>query len=101
MKWGMKMNSIARVRLTIPKAISGEIRREKLIETITNSKKKLIYIHAGAGYGKTTLLSQIARSSQSAVWLTLAGENDILAFVHALSEAIKQPFPCFEFLPYE
>lgn len=100
MKWGMKMNSIASVRLTIPKA-SGEIKREKIIETITKSKKKLIYIHAGAGYGKTTLLSQIARSSKLTVWLTLAGESDLFTFMNALCEAIKQTFPNFDFIPSE
>lgn len=101
MKWGMKMNSIASVRLTIPKAISGELKREKLIQTITNSKKKFIYIHAGAGYGKTTLLSQIARLNKPAVWLTLSGENDVFAFMHSMCEAIKQTFANFDFIPSE
>lgn len=84
-------------RLTVPKAVSGEILRENLLNMILKGSKKFSYIHAGAGYGKTTLLSQVANRAGSAVWLSLDGENDVFTFVHTLCEAVRQAFPEFSF----
>lgn len=91
------MDSISSIRLTIPKRAGGEIVRHKLIDTVWYSKKEIIYIHAGAGYGKTTLLSQLANLSEHAVWLTLAGENDLFTFVDALCKSIRHGFPDYNF----
>ncbi|MEN6347835.1 MAG: hypothetical protein ABFD08_00345 [Syntrophomonas sp.] len=91
------MSSIPGVRLTAPKAAGGEIIRRELIDAVLGSSKKIAYIHAGAGYGKTTLLSQLAKSGEKTVWLSLAGESDIFTFVHALCEATRQPFPDYDF----
>jgi len=95
------MLNIPSVRLTAPKAAAGEIVHKNLIDAVLNSSKKLAYIHAGAGYGKTTLLSQIANSAENHVWLSLDGENDIFTFVNTLSEAVKQTFPEFDFAASE
>lgn len=95
------MNNVSSVRLTIPKAANGEITRRGLIEKIIGDKKRFVYVHAGAGYGKTTLLSQIARSSENAVWFSLAGESDIFTFVNTLCEAVRQPFPEYGFIASE
>lgn len=91
------MNNISSVRLTVPNTAAGEIVRQELIDTILYSNKKIVYIHGGAGYGKTTLLSQIANSVENAVWVSLDGENNVLSFVNTLCEAIRQPFPGFDF----
>lgn len=91
------MLNIPSARLTVPRAVEGEIVRSNLIDTVLNSPKKLVYIHAGAGYGKTTLLSQVANSAANAVWLSLDGENDIFTFIDVLCEALKQSFPTFDF----
>ena len=91
------MLNIPSVRLTVPKAAAGEILRENLIKTVLYSSKKLVYIHAGAGYGKTTLLSQAANRAENAVWLSLDGEDNIFTFISTFCEAIKQPFPEFDF----
>ncbi len=91
------MLNIPSARLTVPRAAAGEIVRKNLIDTILNSPAKLVYIHAGAGHGKTTLLSQVANSTENVVWLSLDGENDIFTFVNTLCEAIKQTFPEFDF----
>ncbi|MDD4414371.1 MAG: hypothetical protein PHR14_07485 [Oscillospiraceae bacterium] len=91
------MFNIPSVRLTAPKGTAGEILRKNLIDTVLNSPAKLVYIHAGAGYGKTTLLSQIANSVENIVWLSLDGENDIFTFINTLCEAVKQTFPEFDF----
>ena len=91
------MLNIPSARLTIPKAINGELVRHKLIDAILNSPAKAVYIHGGAGYGKTTLLSQVARNVEKAVWLSLDGENDIFTFVDTFCAAVKQTFPEFDF----
>jgi DNA-binding SARP family transcriptional activator len=91
------MLNMPSVRLTVPKAAAGEITRQDLTAAILGSSKKLIYIHAGAGYGKTTLLSQAVNSTGNAVWLSLDGEDYIFTFANALCEAIKQTFPEFYF----
>ena len=91
------MFNIPSARLTVPRAATGEIVRKKLIDTVLNSPAKLVYIHAGAGHGKTTLLSQVASNAKNVVWLSLDGENDIYIFINALCEAVKQTFPEFEF----
>ncbi|HWR57093.1 MAG TPA: hypothetical protein VN462_11315, partial [Negativicutes bacterium] len=91
------MLNVPSVRLTVPKAAAGEIVRGKLVDTILESPKKLVYIQAGAGYGKTTLLAQVANSTASTVWLSLDGEDNIFTFVSTLCEAVKQTFPEFEF----
>ncbi|WP_276620177.1 hypothetical protein [Syntrophomonas wolfei] len=91
------MFNIPSARLTVPRAAAGEIVRQNLIDTVLNSPTKLVYIHAGAGHGKTTLLSQFANSTEKVVWLSLDGENDIFTFINTLCEAVKQTFPEFDF----
>ena len=92
------MNNVSKARLTPPKAAPGEIFRKRLIDSALNNNKKLTYIHAGAGYGKTTLLSQISGSVQNTVWLSLDGESGIFSFASALCEAIHLQFPRFRFI---
>lgn len=91
------MSNIPSARLTVPHANAGEILRKKLIDAVLLSPVKLVYIHAGAGYGKTTLLAQVANSVEKTVWISLNGENDVLTFVDTLCEAVKQTFPEFDF----
>jgi LuxR family maltose regulon positive regulatory protein len=91
------MFNIPSTRLTVPRAAAGEIVRQNLIDTILCSPAKLVYIHAGAGYGKTTLLSQVANSFENSVWLSLDSESDIFTFINSICAAIKQTFPKFDF----
>ncbi|KJS02352.1 MAG: hypothetical protein VR68_03145 [Peptococcaceae bacterium BRH_c4a] len=100
------MGNVASVRLAAPKASAGEIVRKELINAILGSNKKLTYIHAGAGYGKTTLLSQIASSRENTVWISFDGESDVFAFAITLCAAVRLRFPDFDFttseyLPFE
>jgi LuxR family maltose regulon positive regulatory protein len=95
------MFNVPSARIRVPKTAGGDIVRRSLIDTVLNNPKKLAYIHAGAGFGKTTLLAQIANSAPNAVWLSLDGEDDILTFANSLSEAIKQTFLGFDFSPSE
>ena len=99
------MNSISSARLSAPGAYAGEITRKELIGKALGSPKKFVFIHAGAGYGKTTLLSQLADTAENVAWLTLAGENDIFSFTEALCSSIRNSFPDYtfsasEYLPF-
>ena len=91
------MHDMPSTRLTIPRAAAGEITRRNLVNIVLNSPAKLVYINAGAGHGKTTLLSQVANSAENAIWLSLDGENDVFAFINSLCKAVKQAFPKFDF----
>ena len=95
------MNKVLKTRLTIPKTAFGEIVRHRLIDTVTNNTKGLTYILGGAGFGKTTLLSQFASFFENVIWLTLDGEDSALALADALSQAIKLQFPYFVFNAFE
>lgn len=100
------MIPVSKARLSAPKPVSGEITRAKLVTAVFNSIKQIVYIHAGAGYGKTTLLSQVANSAENSIWVTLDGESDVFAFLNILSEALRQVFSDFsfnstEYLPFE
>lgn len=100
------MSGISSVKISVPAKTAGEIMRKELVAAVISSPKRLTYIHAGAGYGKTTLLAQVSGSVESTVWLTLDGESDIFSFLGLLSEAIHHAFPRYEFnfsqyLPYE
>jgi LuxR family maltose regulon positive regulatory protein len=104
------MMPVSSVRLAVPRASAAEIERTELVSVLLNSQinnqKKFAYIHAGAGYGKTTLLSQAANSVGDAVWLTLDGESDVFSFMDLLSDAVRRTFPAYyfnvsEYLPFE
>ncbi len=81
------MRHVSKIRCTAFKPYE-EIPRKKLIYDILSSGKKLTFIQAPIGYGKTTLLSQIAESYEHTLWLSLNGETDIISFLGTLEEAL-------------
>jgi len=91
------MKSIPKARLTAPQAGGGEITRCRLLWSVRDSNKPFVYIHAGAGYGKTTLLSQLAKEAERPGWLSLTGDMDIYAFAGALADALRLARPDFQF----
>jgi hypothetical protein len=100
------MLHVSNARLSVPKAFAGEVYRRDLVKFILHSDKMLSYIHAGAGYGKTTLLSQLAKTADCTVWVTFDGENDVFSFLNTVTQALNRTFPNFlfnpsEYLPFE
>ncbi|MEA4933859.1 MAG: hypothetical protein VB071_09855, partial [Lawsonibacter sp.] len=100
------MARISAVRIMAPNAEAGEISRGDLVADILGSRDKVTYIHAGAGFGKTTLLCQVAGSVSKVVWATLDGESDVFSFLTLLGEAVRYAFPLYEFnvseyMPFE
>jgi hypothetical protein len=89
--------NLSRTKLTIPKPAAGEILRKALVDSILSDNRGIIYVQAGAGYGKTTLLSQIAHANKDSVWATLDGEENVYSFLNIVSKAIELVFPEYYF----
>jgi len=100
------MLPISGARLSVPELSPGELPRDGLVRLANLNPQKHIYIHGGAGYGKTTLLAQLARAAETAIWVTLDGENDALSFMELFAAAVRRVFPEYafcssEYLPFE
>jgi len=64
-------------KLAIPKPHPGGVSRAELIEAARASERRLIVVSAPAGYGKSTLLAQWARSEERPVaWVSLDRLDD-------------------------
>jgi LuxR family transcriptional regulator, maltose regulon positive regulatory protein len=76
--------SFLSTKLYIPQPnTAGLVRRDRLFERLSNSKKnKLFLVSAAAGFGKTTLLADwIQREKLAAAWISLdESDNDPLHF---------------------
>jgi LuxR family maltose regulon positive regulatory protein len=76
----------------------GIIFRSRLVEKIRPPGSKLTYIHAGAGYGKTTLLLQYAQGRNDVVWLSLDDrDSDMPYFLYHLESSLREKLGKFEF----
>ncbi len=76
--------------------------RNHLVQKLSPQNSKLTYIHAGAGYGKTSLLMQYAEGRTDVAWLTMdARDNDILFFLQHLENTIKRKLKQFKFTAME
>lgn len=104
------MKQIASMRLSAPEAFMGEMQRTRLLEKLLASDKRIVSVQGGSGYGKTTLLAQLARVKSALllgddqetgvgdyVWLTLDGENEVFQFLNALGAATRRIFPTYDF----
>ncbi|MBZ9750326.1 hypothetical protein K7W42_05545 [Deinococcus sp. HMF7604] len=63
----------------VPAPLPGELPRTALLAEVTQASRRITALIAPAGYGKTTLLGQLARAAQAdgqaTVWLTLSPEE--------------------------
>jgi LuxR family maltose regulon positive regulatory protein len=90
-------NAFLVTKLQIPSVTRRTVNRPRLLETLEGAipRSKLVLLAAPAGYGKTTLLSQWARSSRLPVaWLSVDGlEDDVGHFLLSLlaSWEVAQP----------
>ncbi|MEW6276050.1 MAG: AAA family ATPase [Bacillota bacterium] len=82
----------------IPAAPDTAVPRPRLIERIAPPGSSLTYIHADAGYGKTTLLMQYASGRSDVVWLSLDDrDGDVACFLRHLEDALRKKLPRFDF----
>ncbi len=86
----------SKTRIPLPPA--NLVSRTRLLAALrAGLERKLIVIIAPAGFGKTTLVAELARELQpAAAWLTLdPGDRDLSLFAHYLVEALAQARPSF------
>ena len=86
-------------KVTAPSSPAQEVRREAIAKKIDlNAGIKLVLVHGPAGFGKTTVLSQLQRQYEqqgiSTTWLTLDNsDNDLSRFLVSLSAALDKISP--------
>ncbi|TMC98363.1 MAG: hypothetical protein E6J11_09095 [Chloroflexi bacterium] len=89
-------SSLLRTKLYRPRASSDVIPRARLIERLhAGLSGKVTLVCAPAGFGKTTLLTTwLETIDHPSAWLSLDdNDNELAAFVHALTAALQSVFP--------
>jgi len=89
---------IAWTRLTIPQQSDTHLKRERLVDQIHHwIDRKLLLIRAPAGYGKTSLLVELAQETDLEVcWYTIEEQDsDVSVFLTYLVASIARRFPTF------
>jgi len=82
-----------------PRRPRAQVVRHRLIDALrAGEQRRLIMIHAPAGYGKTTLAAQwgeeLARDGMNVAWLTVDdNDNNLVWFLANLVEAIRRANP--------
>ena len=87
----MPKSILLQSKMIAPSITSTWIPRGRLLELLDTGKhKRLTVLHAPAGYGKTTLLSQwISRYKERTAWVSLdPSDNDPIRFWQYVSKAI-------------
>lgn len=77
---------------------NGIIFRSRLVENFCPPGSKLTYIHAGTGYGKTTLMLQYAQGRNDVVWLSLDNrDSDTAYFLGHVESSLREKLGRFAF----
>ena len=90
-------HQLIRTKLHVPRS-ANLVRRHHLLEFLQqNLQRKLTLVCAGPGYGKTSLLVDLARSTDLPIcWYTLdPGDRDPCVFLDYLVESIRVHFASF------
>ncbi|MDI6840869.1 MAG: BTAD domain-containing putative transcriptional regulator [bacterium] len=95
----MKDYLIVRTKITPPKLGKNILKRQRLLRLLRdNLDKKLILISADAGYGKTTLILDLAEEIERhrRAWYTVDKvDADFIVFMSYLVESISNVYPNF------
>ncbi|MDI6840196.1 MAG: sigma 54-interacting transcriptional regulator [bacterium] len=95
----MEDHLIVKTKITPPKLGKNILKRQRLLNLLRdNLDKKLILISADAGYGKTTLILDLASEIEQhrRAWLTVdKGDTELIVFMTYLVESIIQAYPNF------
>jgi LuxR family transcriptional regulator, maltose regulon positive regulatory protein len=86
-------------KYVVPRQPEDLVRRPRLVDFIhSNLHLKLIMVSAAAGYGKTSLLTDVAHNTDYPVaWLQLdEADGDCAALVADVAASMRQAFPAFE-----
>ncbi|MBI4216984.1 MAG: tetratricopeptide repeat protein [Chloroflexi bacterium] len=85
-------------KIVAPKRPAGTVRRRRLLDVLhQHIDRRLQIVSGGAGYGKTTLLTDFAQDVDITIcWYTLDRfDSDPKVFLETLVEAIAHKFPQF------
>lgn len=85
-------------RFHIPVPPNNAVLRPRLLDKIAQPGMRLTYIHADAGYGKTTLLAQYAHGRSDVLWLAMEEkDSDVFVFLQRIEKAAREILPQFDF----
>ncbi len=90
---------ISRTKVTAPATSRYEVLRQAMLDRAgTAQTSRAVLVHAPAGFGKTTFMTQLlARYRQqgiATIWLTLDdGDNDVSRFLSGFSSAVATLLP--------
>ncbi|KAA3648835.1 MAG: tetratricopeptide repeat protein [Chloroflexi bacterium] len=90
--------SILLTKVRVPQRRRDVLRRVRLIDSLhQNLHRKLTFVSAPAGFGKTTLLSDFASDIVSKVcWYQISPEDsDLIPFLNHVIAAFREHFPAF------
>jgi LuxR family transcriptional regulator, maltose regulon positive regulatory protein len=90
--------SVKRTKIIIPRRRADLLSRQRLLDTLYDLlDNKLVIVSAPAGYGKTSLLVDIAHQHELPFcWYTLDSlDKDLPRFAAHLADSIKRSFPAF------
>jgi LuxR family maltose regulon positive regulatory protein len=93
-----KSMTILLTKVRPPQRRKDILRRVRLVDSLhQNLHRKLTFVSAPAGYGKTTLLVDFANDVDAMVfWYRISAEdNDLIQFVQYLVASFQQKFPDF------
>ncbi len=86
-------------KVTPPPASPFEIPRRAILDRLSATQnRRVVLVHAPAGFGKTTVMTQMRARAQemgaATAWLTLdAGDNDISRFLAGFAAAVESLQP--------
>ncbi len=86
---------LLKTKLSPPAARPGLVRRTDLLELIRQSDAPLVSVCAPAGYGKTTLLGQLAETTHAPLaWVSLdSSDQDPVHLLAELATALEELLP--------
>ena len=89
-----RLPSTSRTRLRPPVAPSPHIRRDRLVAVLDGAlERRLTIVVAGAGFGKSTVLSDWAGEVNCAWYTTSADDASLAGFARGLADALRLRVP--------
>ena len=84
----------SRTKVTPPVSSRFEVPRQAILEQVHASGGRIVLVHAPAGFGKTTLMTQLRAAYRSqgvaTIWLALdEGDNDVSRFLAGFAAALE------------
>ncbi len=79
------------VRTQIPEPAMGEVGRTELLAWLEQSREEVVVLQAAAGYGKTTVMAELARMHEDCCWYRLEeSDNDPEYFLRGMCYSISE-----------